>query len=258
MDTNAIADLLYQSEYSASPIEPLSVTYPDLSLQDAYKIQMQGVAKRCGQDSRKIIGKKIGLTSLAMQKLLGVDSPDYGHLMDHMLVPEGMPISRKDLLLPKVEGEVAFVLKEDLRGPGITIADVLRATEGVMAAIEIVDSRIRDWKIKLTDTVADNASSARFVLSGSLLPVRKFDLRLIGMVLLKNGEIVNTGAGAAVWGHPAGSVAWLANSLASFGVALEKGEVILSGAVTAAVNAESGDCFQIEFQGLGSVGTRFI
>ena len=151
---------------------------------------------RCAQNARRIVGKKIGLTSVAMQKLLGVNEPDYGHLSDHMLVMEGVAISRSELLLPKVEGEVAFVLKRALKGPGITIADVLRATDGVMASIEIVDSRIRDWKIKLPDTIADNASSARFVLGSRLVSVENLDLRLIGMVFEKNGEIISTGRGS--------------------------------------------------------------
>jgi 2-keto-4-pentenoate hydratase len=135
---------------------------------------------------------------------------------------------------------------------------VLRATEGVMAAIEIVDSRIRDWKIKLPDTIADNASSAGFVLGSRLVSVKKFDLRLLGMVLEKNGEIVNTGAGAAVWGHPAASVAWLANSLAAFDSCLQEGEIILSGALTTAVDVQAGDFFHVSFQDLGTVGLRFI
>src|SRR5690606_16065422 len=136
--------------------------------------------------------------------------PDYGHLMDNMLLLEGEPCRREELLAPRVEAELAFILKDTLRGPGVTIADVFRATEGIMPAFEIVDSRLRDWKIKLADTVADNASSARLVLGSRMVPVKDLDLRLIGMVLEKNGEVVSTGAGAAVWGHPAAAVAWLA------------------------------------------------
>ena len=210
------------------------------------------------RDSRKVVGKKIGLTSIAMQKLIGVNEPDYGHLFDSMLVREGEPVPCSRLLLPKVEGEVAFVLKRRLKGPGVTIADVLRATEGVMASIEIVDSRVRDWKIKLEDSVADNASSARFVVGSRLVDPAGIDLRLVGMVLEKNGEVVNTGAGAAVLGHPAASVAWLANKIGEFGIALEEGEIILSGALTAAVDARAGDSFLISFGGLGTVGVRFV
>ena len=198
------------------------------------------------------------MTSIAMQKLIGVDEPDYGHLFDSMLVREGEPIECSRLLLPKVEGEVAFVLNRRLKGPGVTIADVLRATEGVMASIEIVDSRVRDWKIKLPDTIADNASSARFVVGSRLVDPAGIDLRLVGMVMEKNGEVVSTGAGAAVLGHPAASVAWLANKIGEFGIALEEGEIILSGALTAAVDARAKDSFLMSFGGLGTVGVRFV
>ncbi len=257
-DTKAVAEKLYVAEKSATPVDPLTVTYPDLTLEQAYAIQLEGVAIRRERDLRKVVGKKIGLTSVAMQKLIGVDEPDYGHLFDHMLVRQGEPISCNGLLQPKVEGEVAFVLGNRLKGPGVTIADVLRATQGVMASIEIVDSRVRDWKIKLADTIADNASSARFVVGSRLVCPGEVDLRLLGMVFEKNGEVVNTGAGAAVMGHPASSVAWLANKLGQFGIALEEGEIILSGALTAAVDAKAGDCFLISFHGLGTVGVRFV
>jgi 2-keto-4-pentenoate hydratase len=258
MESNkAIAELLYTSEKSVTPIDALTTTYPGMTVEQAYAIQLEGVAIKREREARKIVGKKIGLTSIAMQKLIGVNEPDYGHLFDHMLVREGEPIPSSRLLLPKVEGEVAFVLNKTLKGPGITLADVLRATEGVMASIEIVDSRVRDWKINLADTIADNASSARFVVGSRLVSPREVDLRLVGMVLEKNGEIINTGAGAAVMGHPAASVAWLANKLGEFGIALEEGEIILSGALTAAVDARAGDSFLISFQGLGTVGLRF-
>jgi len=256
-DSRTIAEKLYQAEMSVTPVDPLTVTYPGLTVEQAYAIQLEGVAIRRERDSRKVVGKKIGLTSVAMQKLIGVDEPDYGHLFDHMLLREGEPIPCSRLLQPKVEGEVAFVLKKRLQGPGVTIAEVLRAAEGVMASIEIVDSRVRDWKIKLADTIADNASSARFVVGSRLIAPGEVDLRLVGMVFEKNGEIVNTGAGAAVMGHPASSVAWLANKLGAFGIALEEGEIILSGALTAAVDAKAGDCFLMSFHGLGSVGVRF-
>ncbi|MFH0871903.1 MAG: fumarylacetoacetate hydrolase family protein [bacterium] len=258
MDAKAIAQDLHKAEKNVVSVDPLTVTYPRITVEEAYAIQLAGVEIRRTTEGRRVVGKKVGLTSVAMQKLIGVNEPDYGHLLDYMLIIEGEPLRRGELLLPKVEGEVAFILKSTLKGPGITIADVLRATEGVMPAIEIVDSRIRDWKVKLADTIADNASSARFVLGSRLVPVIEVDLRLVGMVLEKNGEVISTGAGAAVLGHPAASVAWLANKLAAFGIALEAGEIILSGAVTAAVDARSGDSFRIAFQHLGSVGVRFV
>ncbi|MEW6276240.1 MAG: fumarylacetoacetate hydrolase family protein [Bacillota bacterium] len=257
MDIQAIARQLLAAEERREAIEPLTTSYPGLTAEEAYRIQLAGVEMKL-QQGRRIVGKKIGLTSKAMQDLLGVREPDYGHLLDHMLLLEGEPCRRGELLWPRVEGELAFILRDTLKGPGVTIADVLRATEGVMPAIEIVDSRIRDWQIKLPDTIADNASSARFVLGGRIKPLPDLDLRLIGMVLEKNGEVVSTGAGAAVWGHPAAAVAWLANKLAAFDIALEAGEIILSGAITAAVEAQAGDVFTVSFHGLGSLNLRFI
>lgn len=256
-NSRAIAEDLYRAEIDKTPISPLTETYPGMTVAQAYPVQLEGIAIRSERDSRRGVGKKIGLTSLAMQKLFGVHEPDYGHLLDHMLVREGEAIETRDLIMPKVEGEIAFVLRRSLNGPGITLADVLRATEGVMASIEIIDSRIRDWKIKLPDTIADNASSARFVVGSRLVPLKRLDLRLLGMVLEKNGEVVSTAAGAAVLGHPAASVAWLSNKLGEFGIALKEGEIILSGALTAAVEARAGDSFLVSFQGLGTVGTRF-
>ncbi|MGI9862766.1 fumarylacetoacetate hydrolase family protein [Moorella naiadis] len=257
MDYQAIAAELLAAEASCRPIEPLTTTYPDLTVEDAYRIQLAGIELKKARGS-KVIGKKIGLTSKAMQQLLGVNEPDYGHLLDNMLLLEGEPCRREELLLPRVEGELAFILKDTLKGPGVTIADVFRATEGIMQAFEIVDSRIRDWKIKLPDTIADNASSARLVLGSRMVPIKDLDLRLIGMVLEKNGEVASTGAGAAVWGHPAAAVAWLANKLATFDIALEAGEIILSGAVTAAENAGAGDVFTVSFYGLGSLNLKFV
>ncbi|WP_258359660.1 2-keto-4-pentenoate hydratase [Moorella sulfitireducens] len=257
MDYRGIATELLAAEASCRPIEPLTATYPDLTVEDAYRIQLAGIEMKKARGS-KVIGKKIGLTSKAMQQLLGVNEPDYGHLLDNMLLLEGEPCRREELLLPRVEGELAFILKDTLKGPGVTIADVYRATEGIMPAFEIVDSRIRDWKIKLQDTIADNASSARLVLGSRMVPIKDLDLRLIGMVLEKNGEVASTGAGAAVWGHPAAAVAWLANKLAAFDIALEAGEIILSGAVTAAENASAGDVFTVSFHGLGSLSLKFV
>ncbi|AKX94583.1 2-keto-4-pentenoate hydratase [Moorella thermoacetica] len=257
MDYRAIAAELLAAEANCRPIEPLTGTYPDLTVEDAYRIQLAGIETKLARGS-KVIGKKIGLTSKGMQQLLGVNEPDYGHLLDSMLLLEGEPCRREELLWPRVEGELAFILKDPLKGPGVTIADVYRATEGIMPAFEIVDSRIRDWKIKLPDTIADNASSARLVLGSRMVPIKDLDLRLIGMVLEKNGEMVSSGAGAAVWGHPAAAVAWLANKLAAFDIALEAGEIILSGAVTAAENASAGDVFTVSFYGLGSLSLKFI
>jgi len=257
MDYQTIAAELLQAEAARSPVDALTDAYPELGVDEAYRIQLAGVAMKL-QQGHKVVGKKIGLTSKGMQQLLGVHEPDYGHLFDCMLLPEGEPCRRNELIRPRIEGEFAFVLKERLKGPGVNIADVYRATAGIMPAIEIVDSRIRDWQIKLPDTIADNASSARFVLGGRMLPINDLDLRHIGMLLEKNGELVNNGAGAAVWGHPAAAVAWLANKLAAYDIALEPGEIILSGALTAAVDAEAGDVFTVSFHTLGALNLKFV
>jgi len=257
MDYQVIAEELLTAERQCIPIDPLTNVYPTMTVEDAYHIQLAIVEKK-KTDKNKIIGKKIGLTSRAMQRLLNVNEPDYGHLLSNMLLLEGEPCVRKKLIWPRVEGELAFVLKERLQGPGITPSDVLRATEGIMPAFEIVDSRIRDWKIKLPDTVADNGSSAFLVLGSRMMPVKDLDLRLIGMVLEKNGEVVSTGAGAAVWGNPAAAVAWLANKLSDFGIALEAGEIILSGALTAAEDANEGDVFSVSFDRLGTLSLKFV
>ncbi|MCC9293590.1 fumarylacetoacetate hydrolase family protein [Clostridium sp. WLY-B-L2] len=257
MNYNEEAKKLLGSEASKIPVGPLTEKYPNLSIEDAYHIQLAGIDMKLSQ-GRKIIGKKIGLTSRGMQKLLGVNEPDYGHLLDDMLILEGDTLNRSDLIAPKVEGELAFVLKETLKGPGITIADVYRATEGIFPSFEIVDSRVKDWKIKLADTISDNASSARLVLGSRMASIKDLDLKLIGMMFEKNGEMVSSGVGAEVWGNPAAAVAWLANKLSVFDIALEKGEIILAGAFTAAEKAEAGDIFTVSFHGLGSVSVKFI
>ncbi|MEY7999234.1 2-keto-4-pentenoate hydratase [Clostridium sp. Mt-5] len=257
MNYKEIAKKLLTSEVNKTPIGQLTEEYPNLSIEDAYHIQLAGIDMKLSQ-GRKIIGKKIGLTSRGMQRLLGVNEPDYGHLLDDMLILEGDTLNRSELIAPKVEGELAFVLKETLKGPGITIADVYRATEGVFPSFEIVDSRIKDWHIKLADTISDNASSARLVLGSKMASIKDLDLKLIGMMFEKNGEMVSSGVGAEVWGNPAAAVAWLANKLSAFDIALEKGEIILAGAFTAAEKAEAGDIFTVSFHGLGSVSIKFV
>ncbi|HZT06752.1 MAG TPA: fumarylacetoacetate hydrolase family protein [Chloroflexota bacterium] len=248
---------LVEAEESRKAIPPLVQTYPGLSADDAYRIQMATIDRKLEAGAR-VVGHKIGLTSVAMQQLLGVDQPDFGHILDTMMVPNGGALQRSDLVYPRVEGEIAFVLAEDLRGPGVTVPRVLAATKYVMPALEVVDSRVADWKITLADTIADNASSCRMVVGGRCLPVDGLDLRLVGMILEKNGEIVNSAAGAAVLGNPAQAVAWLANRLADFDVTLRAGEVILPGALTAAVSVEAGDTVQATFDHLGSVCVRFV
>lgn len=260
MDTfnaEALAVELLQAWETRVPVDPLTERFPGLTVAQAYEVQLAAVRRRL-EAGRRVVGKKIGLTSKAMQEMLGVHEPDYGHLLDDMVVPNGEPIPVHRLLQPRCEGEIAFLLGKDLVGPGVTVAQVLSATEGVMPALEIVDSRVRDWKIKIQDTIADNASSALVVLGDKVTPVQGLDLRLVGMVLEKNGEVAATGAGAAVLGHPAVAVAWLANKLTEFGVDLKAGEIVLSGSLTAAPPVAAGDCFRAEFDRLGSVAVRFV
>lgn len=251
-----LSGYLEQAALSGRGVSPLTYLEPDVTIEEAYQVQLTTIQKRL-EAGRIVVGKKIGLTSLAMQNLLGVDQPDYGHLLDDMVIENGGLVSMKRLLQPKVEGEIAFVLKKDLVGPRVTVLDVIQATDYVLPALEIVDSRIADWNIKLQDTVADNASSGLYVLGGKPVPVDQVDLAQIGMVFYRNGEIVNTGVGAAALGNPAVCVAWLANKLFEYGITLKAGEVILSGALSAAINAEAGDHFQARFAHLGEVNVRF-
>ena len=252
-----LGDELYAALRDRQAVEPLSARHPEVSIADAYARQQRMLARRLAAGER-VVGKKIGVTSQAVMDMLGVFQPDFGWLTDGMVYNEGQAIPADTLIQPKAEGEIAFVLKKTLRGPGVTAADVLAATEGVMACFEIVDSRIRDWKIKIQDTVADNASCGVFVLGDRLVDPRDVDLATCGMVLEKNGEIVATGAGAAALGHPANAVAWLANTLGPLGIALEAGEVVLSGSLAAMVPVKAGDSLRVTIGGIGGCSVRFI
>ncbi len=226
MDHKKIADELYKATNQSYQIPQITESNPNMKVEDAYRIQLETIELRKAA-GEKVIGLKVGLTSKAVQKMLGVDEPDYGHLTDKMLLNEGQVCQFKELIQPKVEGELAFCLKESLRGPGVTIADVYNATSYVVPAIEIVDSRISNWKIKLEDTIADNGSSAKFVLGSKMTPIEEVDMRLIGMTLEKNGELVASGTGAEVWGNPAAAVAWLANKMSDFGLELKAGSIVI-------------------------------
>lgn len=251
-----ISELLYTAEDKCIPIDKISNNYPNIEIQDAYNIQIMNIDNKL-DEGKKIVGKKIGLTSLAMQNLLGVNEPDYGHLLDSMEIKNNT-IRRSSMLQPRVEGEIAFVLNQDISGPNATVEDVLEATEYVLAAIEVVDSRIKNWDLKITDTVADNASSGMFVTNKIKVNPKSIDLKEVTMTLYKNGEKINSGFGKDVLGDPAYCVAWLANKLFEYDIILKKGEVILSGALSAMVAAESGDEFEVKFSDLGNVGVKFI
>src|SRR3989442_3829744 len=235
----------------------LKEKYPKIEAQEAYRIQLALIEMKKA-DGAKVVGKKIGLTSKAMQKMLNVDQPDYGHIWDNVVLQDAAVYLAGELIQPKIEPEIAFILDRELTGPGVTPTQVLAATRFVLPALEIIDSRIEGWKIKLCDTIADNASSARVVLGGSPKRIDQVNLKLVGMVLEKNGEIIQTGAGAAVLGHPAAAVAWLANAVGEFGVTLKAGEVIMPGAISAASDVAAGDLFCASFGGLGMVSFRFV
>lgn len=252
-----IADELDRAKRERIPVEALTERYADITVADAYKVQLTNIEREL-KNGRWIIGKKIGLTSKGMQQMLGVNEPDYGFLLDDMICDTETPISLTRLIQPRIEAEIAFVLKKRLQGPGVTISKVLQATEGVMPAFEIIDSRIQKWKIKLPDTIADNASSAMLVLGTTMTDANQIDLQTVGMVFEHNGKICATAAGAEVLGHPAVAVAWLANKLAEYGQTLDSGEIVLSGALTKALEIAENDVFRASFGGLGSVKARFV
>ena len=254
---SSLGDELYDALTGCHTVTPLSTRHPDITIEDAYAVQQRLMARRVSAGER-VVGKKIGVTSQAVMQMLGVFQPDFGILLDGMVYNEGQPIEAKTLIQPKAEGEIAFVLKHDLMGPGVSAADVIAATEGVMACFEIVDSRIENWKIKIQDTVADNASCGVFVLGDRLVDPRDVDLGTCGMVLEKNGEIVATGAGAAALGHPANAVAWLANTLGRLGMGLKAGEVVLSGSLGIMVPVQAGDSLRVSIGGIGGCSVRFI
>jgi 2-oxopent-4-enoate/cis-2-oxohex-4-enoate hydratase len=251
-------DELYEALRNRTVVEPLTDRFSDITIDDAYHISLRMVNRRVEAGAR-IIGKKIGLTSKAVQNMLNVHQPDFGYLTDDMLYASGsdMPIAEK-LIQPRAEGEIAFILKHDLSGPGITNVDVIRATEYVVPCFEIVDSRVRDWKIKIQDTVADNASCGLFVLGNDLVDPRDVDLITCGMVVEKNGKIISTGAGAAALGSPVNCVVWLANTLGKFGIGLKAGEVILSGSLVPLEPVVPGDFMRVDIGGIGSASVRFV
>lgn len=250
-------DQLYEAMINRTPIRPLTESHPDMSLETAYQISLHMLERRLAA-GEKVIGKKIGLTSLAVQTMLGVDQPDFGYLTDAMAFSQGqdMPISER-LMQPRAEGEIAFILKKDLLGPGITNADVLAATDCVIPCFEVVDSRIENWQIKIQDTIADNASCGLFVLGDKAVSPRKVDLMTCGMVVEKNGQIISTGAGAAALGSPLNCVTWLANKLGEFGIPLQAGEVILSGSLVPLESVQAGDFMSVSIGGIGNASVRF-
>ncbi|WP_284981534.1 2-keto-4-pentenoate hydratase [Arthrobacter sp. efr-133-TYG-118] len=254
---NDAAQALLDAYRTHNTVAPLTDADPGLSVEGAYRIQLEQV-QAWKTDGRTVKGHKVGLTSRAMQVQLGVDQPDFGHLMDDMFFADTDPIKAGRFISPKVEPEFAFVLGKSLTGPGVTAAEALSAIDYVVGALEIIDSRITNWKIKLADTIADNASSGGVVLGSKPVKPADLDLRTTGVNLSRNGELVASGAGGAVLESPLNALVWLANTLGPLGVTLKAGSVILPGSMTAAVAAGPGDTISASFAGgLGTVTANF-
>lgn len=254
----ALGDELFAALRARTTLAPLTEREAGIDIDDAYKISLRFLERRTA-DGERVIGKKIGVTSKPVQDMLGVHQPDFGFLTDRMRVKNGDVISIKGsgLIQPRAEGEIAFVLKKDLKGPGVTEDQVLDATDYVLPCFEIVDSRIHDWKIKIQDTVADNASCGVFVCGSDRIKPHALDLAAVKMDITKNGTHVASGLGSAVQGHPATAVAWLANTLGRYGIPFLKGEVILSGSLAPLLPALPGDRFHMTLAGIGEASIGF-
>lgn len=250
------ADLLVEAAAKREQMVQLSTTWPDITIDDAYAIQSL-VAKRRMEAGARLIGHKVGLTSKAMQRSSEIDEPDYGHLFDDMMIADGAKVRHADYCVPRIEVELAFILGDRLEGPGIALTDVLRATEYVVPSLELIDARIQNPR-KIFDTVSDNGAAAGIVIGGRPVGPTEIDLRWVGGVMYRNAEIEETGIAAGVLGHPAMGVAWLANKLGSFGIALEPGHLILSGSFTRPVWAEPGDTLHGDFGPLGGIAIQFV
>jgi 2-keto-4-pentenoate hydratase len=250
------AERLHAAQVSSNPVPPLTETYPNLVVAQAYSVQRRNLARRLGA-GRVLCGHKIGLTSAPMQRLLGVNEPDFGYVLDTMVLDDGAAVRRSAFCAPRVEPEVAFRLRAPLRGPGVTVADVMAATDAVAAALEIVDSRIADWRITLADTIADNASSGAVVLGEWVALSEVPPLPDTTAALFLDDTLVEEGQGTAVMGDPAVAVAWLANALADYGTAIEAGQFVMSGSYTTAAFVEAGDRAAATITGLGAVSVSF-
>jgi len=255
-DRNKAADILIAAGKERKQAVQLSKTWPGITIDDAYAISTV-VANRKIAAGAKLIGHKVGLTSKAMQRSSQIDEPDFGYLFDDMMIADGASIPHENYCLPRVEVELAFVLGKQLRGPGIGLTDVLRATEYVVPAIEIVDARLQDPR-KIFDTVSDNGAGAGIVVGGRPVGPLEVDLRWVGGIMYRNSEIEETGVAAGVLGHPALGVAWLANKLGQHGVPLEAGHLVLAGSFTRVVFARKGDTLHADFGQLGGLAVQFV
>jgi 2-keto-4-pentenoate hydratase len=256
-----VADLLWAAERDLAPIDPLTELYPGIDVVDAYEVQLINIRRKITAGAR-VRGHKVGLSSPVMQQMMGVDEPDYGHLLDAMILTQDAPVPAAAYCYPRIEVEIGYVLGAPLPGAGCTEADVLAATEYIVPSFELIDSRIRDWRIKLADTIADNASSAGVILGEARrtpaeLAASGIDLANIEAVLYADDAEVARGNTSAVLGNPTACVAWLARKVADFGVKLEAGHLILPGSCTRAIDALPGTTFRAEFAGLGTVTASF-
>ena len=251
-------DALFDALSNRTTIDPLTEQAPEIEIADAYEVSQRFLKRRLDA-GETMIGKKIGVTSAAVMNMLDVHQPDFGFLTDKMVYGTSAEIpASTEMIAPKAEGEIAFILKHDLTGPGVTNADVIAATDFVVPCFEIVDSRIKDWKIKIQDTVADNASCGVIVLGDGAKKPTDIDLSTCGIVVTLNGEIVSTGAGAAALGSPVNCITWLANTLGEFGIGLKAGELILSGSLVPLQAVKPGDAMHMEIGGLGQAACRFV
>ena len=258
--TASISDIsqeLYTALVDKKTLIPITTEFPNFSIDDAYEVSKQFLAKRIN-NGEKVIGKKIGVTSKVVQEMLGVHQPDFGFLTDAMQVQNGSQVDLASLIQPRAEAEIAFILSESLNGPGITRDDVISATSAIVPCFEIVDSRINNWEIKIQDTIADNASCGIFCLSEAYVDPKKFDLALLEASVFKNGNQISSGLGSAVQGNPAEAVAWLANTLGNYGISLDEGDIILSGSLVPLEPIISGDQFSMEIAGIGRCNLNFV
>lgn len=253
-----LGEELFHALRAGQTLTPLTERFADIDIDDAYHISQAMLKARLQHTKESVVGKKIGVTSLAVQEMLGVYQPDFGFLTSNMEVANrGDCTIAGQLIQPRAEAEIAFLLKQDLQGPGVTEADVLNATECIMPCFEIVDSRIQDWKIKIQDTIADNASCGVFVIGDERVDPRDVDLPNLEVTVYKNGQQISSGKGAAVQGNPLTAVAWLANTLGEFGIPFKAGEVILSGSLVPLEPVVAGDEMHMELSGVGTATVRF-
>lgn len=252
-----IAATLLEAERERFEVDKFTDRYPELDVEMAYQIQDRLIEMKCELETTRIAGRKLGLTSVAKQQMMGVHEPTYGVLLESMRLAEEQTISLAPFIHPKIEPEIAFVFKREVKGPGVSVPEILDATAYVMPALEIIDSRYRNFSFTLADVIADNSSSSRFILGGQFYKPDQLDLRLTGMVFRKNGRVIATSTGAAVMGHPARAIAWLANKMSETGKAIQPGEIVLSGALCAAAAIEENDIFTVSFDGIGSASAVF-